>query len=166
MNDCVDVQPADDRRARTRKEIKQLINERNEVLSLYCSIAVSDGNKITSADEIDKDTLQEFCQILIDYIATGHFELYSRISEGKERRTDIITLANAIYPRIEKTTLSAVEFNDAYEGDREFDSNLKNMLPQQLSTLGEELATRIDLEDKLINTLLTEKNNEAAAVLQ
>jgi len=160
MNDSIDVQPANDRRARTRREIKQLINERNEVLSLYCSLAKCDGNKITSADEIDADTLQEFCQLLIDYIATGHFELYSRISEGKERRQEIIKLADTIYPRIEKTTALAVEFNDVYDGGNQFTDEQKSKLPQQLSSLGEELATRIELEDKLINTLLTPSSEE------
>ncbi len=165
MNDSVDIQPATDRRARTRKEIKQLISERNEVLALYCSLAGCDGSKITSADEIDMDTLQEFCQLLIDYIATGHFELYSRISEGKERRHEIISLANAIYPRIEKTTALAVDFNDTYDGGNNFTADLKNKLPQKLSSLGEELATRIELEDQLINTLLMPAT-EAEAMLQ
>jgi len=155
MSDSVDVQPANDRRARTRKEIKQLINERNEVLSLYCNLAGCDGNKVVSAESIDTDTLQEFCQLLIDYIATGHFELYHRISEGKERRHEIIKLTNTIYPRIEKTTALAVEFNDIYDGGNNFTDELKNRLPEKLSTLGEELATRIELEDQLINTLLT-----------
>jgi len=165
MNDSVDIQPATDRRARTRREIKQLITERNEVLALYCSLAGCDGSKITSADDIDGETLQEFCQLLIDYIATGHFELYSRISEGKERRNEIIKLANTIYPRIEKTTSLAVEFNDNYDTANNFSDELRSKLPQELSKLGEELATRIELEDKLINTLLTPVT-ESEAVLQ
>jgi regulator of sigma D len=165
MNDSVDVQPATDRRARTKREIKQLINERNEVLALYCSLAGCDGNRITSADNIEAESLQEFCQLLIDYIATGHFELYSRISEGKERRTEIIKLANTIYPRIERTTALAVEFNDTYDGGNKFTDELKNQLPTQLSLLGEELATRIELEDQLINTLLS-PTPEADAVMQ
>jgi len=165
MNDSVDVQPAEDRRARTRKEIKQLISERNEVLALYCNLAGCDGSKITSANEIDADRLQEFCQLLIDYIATGHFELYSRISEGKERRNEIIKLANTIYPRIERTTNLAVEFNDTYDSIDNVSAEIKDLLPQQLSQLGEELATRIELEDQLINTLLT-PSSEAEAMLQ
>jgi len=165
MNDSVDVQPATDRRARTKREIKQLINERNEVLALYCSLAGCDGNRITSADNIEEESLQEFCQLLIDYIATGHFELYSRISEGKERRTEIIKLANTIYPRIERTTALAVEFNDTYDGGNKFTDELKTQLPNRLSILGEELATRIELEDQLINTLLSPAH-EADAMMQ
>ena len=165
MNDSIDRQPANDRRARTRKEIKQLISERNEVLSLYCSLAGCNGEISKSSDEIDNESLQEFCQILIDYMATGHFELYRRISEGEERRQDIIKLAHSIYPRIEKTTQTAVMFNDMYDGGNSYSDDLKNKLPDYLSKLGEELATRIELEDKLINTLLAPKT-EASTILQ
>ena len=165
MNDSIDRQPADDRRARTRKEIKQLISERNEVLSLYCSLAGCNGEIQKSSDDIDDEALQEFCQILIDYMATGHFELYRRITEGEERRQDIIKLADMIYPRIEKTTQTAVMFNDMYDGGNNFSDELKQQLPDQLSRLGEELATRIELEDKLINTLLAPKT-DASTVLQ
>jgi regulator of sigma D len=155
MNDSIDKQPANDRRSRTRKEIKQLIAERNEVLSLYCQLAGCDGGGNKPYDEIDLEILQEFCQVLIDYIATGHFELYSRISEGGERRIDISKLANAIWPRIEKTTQTAVDFNDLYDGGNSYPETLKKQLPQNLSKLGEDLATRIELEDQLINTLLS-----------
>jgi regulator of sigma D len=165
MNDSVDVQPANDRRSRTRKEIKQLINERNEVLSLYCNLAGCGGNKKVEQDNIEPQILQEFCQILIDYIATGHFELYRRITEGKEKRSDMIVLANAIYPRIEQTTQIAVDFNDMYDGGNTYTNELKCSLPKNLSRLGEELATRIELEDQLINTLLTTKP-ETADVMQ
>ena len=165
MNDSVDVQPATDRRARTRREIKKLISERNEVLALYGNLTGCDGSKITSAEDIEAEHLQEFCQLLIDYIATGHFELYSRISEGKERRHEIDSLADTIYTSMEKTTALAVEFNDTYDGVSSFTDELKNKLPSQLSILGEELATRIELEDQLINTLLTPAH-EAEAMIQ
>ena len=98
-------------------------------------------------------------------MATGHFELYRRISEGEERRQDIIKLADTIYPRIEKTTQTAVMFNDMYDGGNNYSDELKDKLPDYLSKLGEELATRIELEDKLINTLLAPKT-ESATVLQ
>ena len=156
MNDSIDRQPANDRRARTRREIKQLISERNEVLSLYCNLAGCDGGKAMAIDEIESGILQEFCQILIDYIATGHFELYSRITEGQEKRKDMIILADTIYPRIEQTTQIAVDFNDMYDGGNKYTSVLIDKLPDCLSKLGEELATRIELEDQLINTLLTQ----------
>ena len=165
MSDSVDKQAANDRRSRTKKEIKQLISERNEVLSLYCNLAGCDGKKGMDTENIEPQTLQEFCQILIDYIATGHFELYSRITEGEEKRKDMIVLADTIYPRIEQTTQIAVDFNDMYDSGNSFSSELKSTLPGSLSKLGEELATRIELEDQLINTLLTAKP-QVAEVMQ
>jgi len=162
MNDSIDQQPSDERRSRITKEIKQLISERNEVLSMYCNLAGCDGSNKTKAEDISPDDLQDFCQLLIDYIASGHFELYRRISEGEERRKDIVKLANVIYPRIEKTTQTAVNFNDVY-----IEKNISSSksLVHDLSKLGEDLATRIELEDQLINTILAPKP-EAEEVLQ
>jgi len=147
-------QAPNERRARERKEIKQLIEERNSVLAQYYNLA-----KISDAAEGDpQDTaelLEEFCQELVDYMATGHFEIYRRIEEGNERRGEITKLAKKIMPKINNTTQIAIAFNDLYDDV----SNLKNealsQLPNYLEKLGEELATRIDLEDKFINTLLT-----------
>jgi len=147
-------QPLHERRARTRKEIKQLISERNNVLSQYY-------NLVSQVDQIDNETdsiveqLQEFCQELVDYLATGHFEIYRRIEDGDERRNEIVDLAMQLFPRIAQTTEIAVSFNDLYDISNNFDPALLRKLPEELARLGEELATRIDLEDQFINTLLS-----------
>jgi regulator of sigma D len=146
-------QAPNERRARTRKEIKQLIEERNSVLSQYYNLA-----KVTEDPETDlhntADMLEEFCQELVDYMAIGHFEIYRRIEDGSERRDDIVKLAARIMPRINDTTQIAVAFNDLYDDTSSLNDEAFQQLPQFLSKLGEELATRIDLEDQFINTLL------------
>ena len=147
-------QPVPDRRARTRKEIKQLIAERNNVLSQYYNLA-SHADQNQSDDEETMELLQEFCQDLVDYLATGHFEIYRRIEEKEERRSEIMHLANQVFDRIAETTAVAVAFNDLYDTSEEFNPDVLKQLPQQLSKLGEELAIRIDLEDRFINTLLS-----------
>ena len=146
-------QAPNERRARTRKEIKQLIEERNSVLSQYYNLA-----RITEDPETDlhntADILEEFCQELVDYMATGHFEIYRRIEDGNERRDEIVKLAEKIMPRINDTTQVAIAFNDLYDDTSNLDDDAFDQLPNYLAKLGEELATRIDLEDKFINTLL------------
>jgi regulator of sigma D len=146
-------QAPNERRARTRKEIKQLIEERNSVLSQYYNLA-----RITEDPETDlhntADILEEFCQELVDYMATGHFEIYRRIEDGSERRGEIVELAKRIMPRINDTTQVAIAFNDLYDDTSNLDDEAFDQLPNYLAKLGEELATRIDLEDKFINTLL------------
>ena len=153
-----------ERRARERKEIKQLIEERNSVLSQYYNLAkLSD-----EADNDIQDTaelLEEFCQELVDYIATGHFEIYRRIEEGNERRGEITKLAKQIMPKINDTTQIAIAFNDLYDDTSNLDSEALTQLPSYLEKLGEELATRIDLEDRFINTLLANTTKPALAAV-
>ena len=147
-------QPLHERRARTRKEIKQLISERNNVLSQYYNL-VNQVDQIETESDSIVEQLQEFCQELIDYLATGHFEIYRRIEDGDERRNEIVDLAMQLFPRIAQTTEIAVNFNDLYDTSNNFDPRHLTQLPEQLAKLGEELATRIDLEDQFINTLLS-----------
>jgi regulator of sigma D len=152
-----DQQPASERRARTRKEIKQLIKERNTVLSQYYNLA-SQADEIESKYDLIVDQLQEFCQELVDYLATGHFEIYRRLEEGEERRDDMIGLAGEIYTAITNTTQAAIDFNDMYDLSEGIDTMMMDELPRHLSTLGVQLATRIELEDKFIDTLLSKHN--------
>lgn len=147
-------QPPHERRARTRKEIKQLIAERNNVLSQYYNLASQADQNLENYDETI-ELLQEFCQDMVDYLATGHFEIYRRIEEGEERRDEIIQLANQIFGKIAETTQLAVAFNDLYDTSEGFNPEVLEKLPDQLTKLGEELAIRIDLEDRFINTLLS-----------
>jgi regulator of sigma D len=147
-------QPPPDRRARTRKEIKQLIAERNNVLSQYYNLA-SHADQNPESNEETLELLQEFCQDLVDYLATGHFEIYRRIEEKEERRSEIVQLADQVFNRISETTAVAVAFNDLYDTSDNFNPDVLNQLPEQLSKLGEQLAIRIDLEDRFINTLLS-----------
>jgi len=142
-----------ERRARTRKEIKRLINERNSVLTQYYNLAKHSEESLANINDTI-ELLEEFCQELVDYMATGHFEIYRRIEEGNERRDEITQLAEKILPRIHDTTEIAVAFNDLYDKTENIDEAAVKQLPTYLSKLGKELATRIELEDQFINTLL------------
>ena len=157
------TQAPNERRARTRKEIKQLIEERNTVLSQYYNLA-----KLSEEDSDVSNTLEmveEFCQELVDYMATGHFEIYRRIEEGNERRDEITQLADRIMPRINDTTQVAIAFNDVYDSTTNIDKDAVEQLPNYLAKLGEELATRIDLEDQFIDILLTASNKPALSTV-
>jgi len=151
------TQAPNERRARTRKEIKQLIEDRNSVISQYYNLAKHTENASSDADNTT-ELLEEFCQELVDYMATGHFELYRRVEDGNERRDEILMLAEKIMPRIDTTTQVAIAFNDLYDDTKSINDETLSQLPNYLAKLGEELATRIDLEDQFINTLLATSN--------
>ena len=144
-----------ERRSRTHKEIINLIEDRNNVLSQYYNLAKHSDDTNTDRSET-LDLLEEFCQELVDYMAVGHFEIYRRIEEGNERRDEITNLAKIIMPRINGTTQIAIAFNDIYDNTQKISDDTIAQLPRYLAKLGEELATRIELEDQFINTLLSE----------
>jgi len=136
-------------RPRTRKLIDDLLRQRQEMLVLLWELSKLDARDV---DNTFKDLLEDFLEILVDYIASGHFGLYRRIAEGKERRYPVVETAQEIYPRISRTTDIAIDFSDRYETAN--DDRLGASLAQDLSTLGEEVTTRIELEDKLILAML------------
>jgi regulator of sigma D len=144
-----EVQDQRDRRSGTRSLIDKMLSERQRMLVLFERLA---GVEPYANELPNNELLQEFSQILVDYIASGHFGLYERISEGKERRRGIVNLAERLYPRIANTTEVAMDFNDVYEksNGKKISGDLNNML----SKLGEELAVRIELEDQLISEML------------
>ena len=135
----------EDRRNRTNKMITELVKERQQVWSLYCTAA---GLEPFSNRESIEGKVKEFCQILVDYISLGHFGIYQRIADGQERRSKVVKIATAVYLKIAETTQAAVAFNDKY--DNLSGEDLVNNLSGDLSQLGEVLATRIELEDQLI----------------
>jgi regulator of sigma D len=148
-----------ERRRGSQDMASKLIAERTEMLATYCRLAGVDPFNADKpvqkpADKPVQKLLQEFCQILVDYVAAGHFALYERIVEGKERRRTVSDLAAEIYPRIAKTTDVALDFNDKY--DCEDHCTALDSLSADLSRLGEELAVRIDLEDRLL-ALISER---------
>ncbi len=90
--------------------------------------------------------------MLIDYLSLGHFGIYRRILEGRERRKAILEAAEEIYPDFSSTTQDAVSFNDKYEHP---DSDLyARELEKDLSLLGERLAKRFEMEDRLCSLIL------------
>ncbi len=138
-----------DRRVRTNELIQHMLKERNQLISLLLQVSSEDSEDGAIQSDVDLD---EFVQVLVDYIAAGHFGLYERIAEGKERRKAVSDLAVEIYPRIQQTTQIALAFDEKYNPENK--NKKLNHFQADLSKLGEELTTRIELEDQLIQLLL------------
>jgi len=138
----------DDRRIRTHGMVDKWLAERQDMLVMYCQLA---GTEPFTPEKPEKKLLRNFCQVLVDYMAFGHFEIYERITSGDERRGEVLRVAEEVFPRISEVTEFAVAFNDKYDiSDHE---QSLDRLDKDLSILGEELASRIELEDRLIASL-------------
>jgi len=126
-----------------------MLTQRTRMLKLLWQMS---GQDLEHDDETLREMLDDFLSVLVDYIAAGHFGLYERIVDGHERRISVVDTAREFYPRIADTTRTAVEFNERYgAADAQ---TLETRLAQDLSQLGEALATRIELEDLLIRSML------------
>ncbi len=140
---------ANERRKRATEMVDKLLVERQEMLRLFCQ--VSGLEPYNSAKPV-QEVLGEFCQVLMDYMAFGHFEIYDRISRNEERRSSVIRVAQEVYPKVVEATDAAVAFNDKYDSS-EHQVEL-DQLSHDLSVLGEELATRVEMEDKLVAAMM------------
>ncbi len=139
----------ENRRKLTQEMVDKWLLERQELMVTYCQLA---GLEAYPPEKPVKQLLRDFCQLLVDYIAFGHFEVYDRITSGSERRSDVVEVANRVYPRISEVTEVAVAFNDKY--DTSDHKQPMGHLDDDLSNLGEELASRIEMEDQLVSALI------------
>ncbi len=143
-----------ERRERLHNTIESLVKLRQEVVVSYCQLAgvSSFSARDHEAHDVEADQLRRFCQIMVDYTAMGHFEVYQRIIEGKERRRAVKEVAAEVYPAIAETTDYLVDFNDKYDAFEGTDEDLE-MLAGDLSRLGEIIAIRGELEDQILAAL-------------
>ncbi|MGB1702492.1 MAG: Rsd/AlgQ family anti-sigma factor [Cycloclasticus sp.] len=136
-------------RSQTSGLIDELLEERKQVWSLYCSVSGIDEYQ---GQKTIEELLQEFCQLTIDYISLGHFGVYQRILEGNERRKSVLTAEERIYPNISAATEAVLDFSEKYQ--KTTPAMILNELANDLSSVGEHLANRIELEDELIGEML------------
>ena len=139
-------------KAESRQKMDSLLGARKETLSLYAELAAL---RPFQEDDGVSVVLQEFCESLMDYTASAHFQLYRFIEDGSERRTKVKDVAEKIYPNISNTTEQFLDFNDKYEAEQ--NGKHFSSLDNDLSSLGEMLADRILYEDQVISAFSTPK---------
>ncbi|MCW8900597.1 MAG: sigma D regulator [Gammaproteobacteria bacterium] len=140
-------------RTESRQKMDSLLGARKETLSLYSELAAL--RPFQEEDDVSV-VLQEFCETLMDYTASAHFQLYRFIEDGTERRANIRNVAEKVYPNISMTTEQFLDFNDKYEAEQK--GQHFSSLDHDLSSLGEILADRILYEDQVITAFTAPKN--------
>lgn len=132
--------------------IDNWLNERQEVLVCYYQLAGLTPSEHTDRALPQHSEIQSFCQLLMDYLSAGHFEVFDQIvAQCKKNGPESLALANKIYPEISKTTDIALAFNDKFAEITE--QSLLDGFDQNLSALGQFLEERFELEDQLIEAL-------------
>ena len=141
-----------ERRYAAQTKHDTLLESRTETLSLYTQLAALRPFKPDQGVQL---VLQEFCEALVDYTASAHFQLYRFIDEGTERRQNVLEISEQVYPNIANTTQQILDFNEKY--DCEDHCNNLSSLDGDLSLLGEILADRILYEDQVIAALTVDR---------
>lgn len=130
--------------------IDRWLKERQELLVHYCELS---GTTDFSQTEALHTKFVKLCEVLVDYVSAGHFEIYEQlVQEAREFNDGGLELAARLYPKIEKTTETALNFNDRLNGQALTEGEVRELF-QQLSDLGETLASRFEMEDFLIEHL-------------
>lgn len=124
------------------------LDERKELLVQYCRLAGLPPFERADKALPPSSEISEFCEILMDYVSAGHFEIYEKIISD----SDDIEKVEAIFPKFSDSTDTALSFNDKYanlQDEKElqgFDINL--------AILGQQMEERFSFEDELIKTLV------------
>jgi regulator of sigma D len=131
--------------------IDRWLKERQDLLVLFCKLTAEED-----ADQIEQN-LRSFCQILVDYISAGHFEVYEQLmNEGREYDDqDALNEAKNHFKSIDGTTEWILDFNDKYQETDDLAT-----LKDDLSKLGESLAVRFEAEDAMIEVLHNSHRNQ------
>ncbi len=110
------------------------------------------------------ERLSLFCDLLMDYLSSGHFEVYEQLlREGGEFKDGSLEEAQQLFPLIQPTTDQALDFNDKFSSMQDPSVQEIREFAEQLSLLGEALENRFSLEDKMIELLhLTHSENTAS----
>ena len=141
-----DLQSAKQRWGGVNEVIDRWLKERQQLLIGYCNLTENPDAYDTA------ERLQSTCQILVDYISAGHFEIYDKlINEARDfANNGGLKEAESLYQTIDSTTEDILDFNDKY-----LETDDLSTIETDLSRLGEILATRFEAEDRMIEVLHT-----------
>lgn len=130
--------------------IDRWLQERQDMLVQFCDL--SEGLDFDLDDVEAGVKLRKLCQIMMDYVSAGHFEVYQQLIKESEELNDTEALkkADSLFTQIDQTTDVILDFNDKYQETDDLSS-----LNADLSRIGENLATRFEIEDQMIDVLHT-----------
>ena len=136
-----------DHRCTVNMLLQRWLLERQQLMALLCKLGDRAGGGLRRAET--RQVLDRFCEVLVDYVSAGHYEVYDRLLEMCERLgARRCREAARLYADIMPTTIEALDFNDHY-----FNGGSGRDLTADLSRLGQQLAERFDHEDALIRQM-------------
>lgn len=127
--------------------VKAWLDERQQLIVLLCTLQ---GIRGLGSQQPQHKQLQQFCELLMDYISAGYFEVYRElVNEARHFHRENPALTQHILLQLDESTDEALAFNADFENPGT-NAQLKAQLPQRISHLMQTLEERFALEDQLI----------------
>lgn len=134
--------------------IQKWLNERQELIVTFHQLCQFRPFAHNCDRPLVLKTLQEFCQILLDYVSLGHFEVFEHITHTIETYDHpIVQVSSQLLEKLLQTTDCVLDFNDKYQHPIDL-----THIEKDLSKLGEIIAQRFEWEDKLIEKFTLAKS--------
>ena len=125
--------------------LKKWLKERRDTLVNYTAIATE--IYANTQPQSQTESLKQLCQLLVDYVSAGHFEVFHELIKEAETFNDGgSAIAEGLIPRIADTTEIIMAFDEKYPSE----SADSTQFSRDMSLLGEALESRYELEDQLI----------------
>ena len=128
--------------------IDRWLEERRDMLVKYCELI--EIKSFDGSNDSHGTKLQRFCEVMVDYVSVGHFEVFEQLAgEGKAfSDKDGLLQGAELMDKIQPSTEELLDFNDKYLATDDLET-----LSIDLSAIGETLAQRFESEDKMIEVL-------------
>lgn len=129
--------------------IDHWLEERQQLISRFVALPSLKVNGELKAES------EAFCDLLMDYLSSGHFEVYEQLlREGSEFDDGSLEKAQKLFPRIQDSTDYALDINDnGFDHLTDPTVHQVREFADQMSRLGEMLEERFELEDEMIELL-------------
>jgi regulator of sigma D len=136
----------------TLSVIDRWLDARQSLVILYCELAGLPPYQTETRSLPEQNKITQFCQMLLDYASTGHFEVYEQIiAQCKLDGEENLKIAQQLYSRITNTTDTALNFNDKYAESANEQALLD--FDRDLSKLGQVMEGRFEREDQLLQVV-------------
>ncbi len=127
--------------------VKAWLDERQQLIVLLCALQ---GIRGFGNNQPRQQQLKQFCELLMDYISAGYFEVYRElVNEARHFHRENPALTRHILQQLDDSTDEALAFNADFEKPGAL-SKRNDELPQRISHLMQTLEERFALEDQLI----------------
>lgn len=140
----------EDHHRRVESLVRRWLEERQSLIVLMMGLGEHAQGQTDTIPLYER--VQAFCEVLMDYVSAGYFEVYDELlAEGEAQGRKVLADGQALLQKLQPTLDAIIGFNDLHDDPE--DAEVLDGLPHELSRLGLVLEERFQIEDRMIALL-------------